>query len=457
MTSSLASPVWETPRTPSRKTFGGRIGAVADSLGTPLMPWQQLVADVGGEIDPDTGVPAYRQVVVTVMRQNGKTSLVLAAELERCLMWGKSQAVAYTAQTGLIGRQKFKEDQKPLIENSPLKAMVRRFYLSDANTQVVFKNDSRISVLHPDGGHSKSLDLAVIDEAFEDTDFRREQALRPTMLTRPAAQLWVISTAGTSASTYLRSKVDEGRAAVTAGKASGIAYFEWAVPEEEDIYDPRVWARYMPAFGYTVSASTIESEVGMKEGEFRRAYGNQWTETEERIIPAEWWHAVTSPGAKCEDPLFVIDARPDHSSACVVKADSLGRVELVAVREKTDWLLSAIPEQVGKSVQLVVDGHGPVAHIADDLEKLGHRVTRLDSLGIRKACGRFLDAIADQKVQVRADERLDVAAANAAKKSTTDSFAWHREAPGGELLMGMSLAYAAAVTESDVFTPFAWS
>jgi phage terminase large subunit-like protein len=419
------------------------------------MPWQQLVADVGCEIDPETGFPAYREVIVTVMRQNGKTSLVLAAELERCLMWGKPQAVAYTAQTGQIGRQKFKEDQKPMIESSSLSGMVRRFYLSDANTQVVFKNNSRISVLHPDGGHSKTLDMAVIDEAFEDTDFRREQALRPTMTTRPAGQIWVTSTAGTPASTYLRQKVDIGRAAVKAGKDTGIAYFEWAIPEDEDIYDPRVWARHMPAFGYTVSEPVIQGETSMPEGEFRRAYGNQWTETEERVIPAAWWKAVSAVDVQCESPLFVIEAKPDHSQACVVKADNSGRVELVAVREKVDWLLSEIPEKVGKSTSLVVDGHGPVAHIADDLEKLGYQVRRLDSLGIRKACGRFFDAIADQKVQVRTDERLDAAVAAAVKKSTTDSFSWHREAPGGELLMAASIAFASAVTEGDSFPPFA--
>jgi predicted AAA+ superfamily ATPase len=66
------------------------------------MPWQQLVADVGTQLveDPETGklVPAWREVVVTVPRQSGKTTLVLGFEVHRALKWGGGQRVAYTAQ-----------------------------------------------------------------------------------------------------------------------------------------------------------------------------------------------------------------------------------------------------------------------------------------------------------------------------------------------------------------------
>jgi phage terminase large subunit-like protein len=436
------------------------LGRIADELGTPLMAWQQFVADVGLEVDPETGRLAYKEVIVSVMRQNGKTTLVLAAECERCLMWGHEQRVAYTAQTGKDARAKFKDDHLPIIDRSPLKSLVRRPYLSDGNTALLWDNGSRISVLDntPAAGHGKTLDLAIIDEAFADQDNMREQALLPTMATRKDAQIWNVSTAGTQASTYLKRKVDIGRAAVRTDQREGIAYFEWSILEDEDVEDPAVHAKRMPAYGVTIFPDYIaHARRTMTDGDFRRAIGNQWTETEERVIPAEWWRAVCSTDVRCESPLFVIEAKPDHSQACVVKADASGSVELVAVRPGVDWLRAAIPEKVGKSVQLVVDGHGPVAHIADDLEGEGHTVVRLDSLAVRKACGRFFDAVADQKVQVRSDERLDAAVAAAVKKASSDTWSWHRETPGGELLMGMSLAFAAAVTESDVFTPFAWS
>ena len=63
---------------------------MADKLGQPFMPWQRLVADVGCEIDPVTGLPAYREVRVTVPRQSGKTTLFLAWQVNRCVSrrWG---------------------------------------------------------------------------------------------------------------------------------------------------------------------------------------------------------------------------------------------------------------------------------------------------------------------------------------------------------------------------------
>jgi hypothetical protein len=48
------------------------------------MAWQEQVANVGLEVLED-GTPAYREIVVTVPRQSGKTALVLAWEVHRAL------------------------------------------------------------------------------------------------------------------------------------------------------------------------------------------------------------------------------------------------------------------------------------------------------------------------------------------------------------------------------------
>jgi len=472
---STADPVYETLRTPGRPSEGHRVAWVAEKLGLPLMPWQRLVADVGKELVPADDqtremvealggdadglmVPAYREVVVTIMRQSGKTTLVLPVEIEK--MWTPNQTVVYTAQTGVDGRMKFTEDQAPIIRNSSIDQKVQQYYKAADNTGMWWHNDSRLKVLNSGegAGHGKTVDLAVLDETWADKDDSREQALSPAMITKPQAQFWNISTAGTPASVYLKRKVELGRAAVRAGKTEGIAYFEWTIPDDEDVYDPKVWARYMPAFGITQSERLLRHEAeNMTEGDFRRAFGNQWTETEERVIPGEWWQAVCSRDHRTINPVYAIDARPDRSRAAVSKADSSGNVELVAVREGINWVLDAFTDKVEQSTPVLVDKYGPLNVVGDDLEKAGFNVVRMDSLEVRKACLRFFDGIADKKVRVRTDERLDDAVKHAARKSTVDSWAWHREAPGGEILMASSLAYTHAVTETEVVPPFAWS
>lgn len=412
------------------------------------MPWQQHVADVGLEVD-ESGRLAYREVVVSVMRQNGKTTLVLAYECARCLAWGREQRGAYTGASGKEARSKFKEDHKPIIDGSPLSSLVRRFYMSDGGTSVVWKNGSRINVLDnsPSSGHGKTLDFALIDEAWADKDESREQALLPTMATRVDPQIWNTSTAGTQESAYLRRKVELGRAAVNSGRTDGVAYFEWSIPEDEDIDDPMVWENRMPAYGVTINEEFIRhARQTMTDGQFRRAIGNQWTETEERLIPAEYWEAVCAYDVRAGSDVHVVEAKPDRSMACIVKADTAGNVELVRADFGLAWVLKEL-EQLPR-VPLVVDGYGPASVIADDFEKQGRQVVRKDSLEVRKACGRFYDAVADRQLRIRKHDLLDDAARNASRRFTADSWSWHREVRGGDALMGLSLAYAHAVKET---------
>ena len=129
-----ATPRYETRRNPSRKTRGAELAAIAHRLGTPLMAWQEQVANVGLEVLED-GTPAYREIVVTVPRQSGKTALVLAWEVHRALAWGSAQAIAYTAQTGFDARRKLMDDQVPALQNSPLAPTIRRIYPRTVTSQ----------------------------------------------------------------------------------------------------------------------------------------------------------------------------------------------------------------------------------------------------------------------------------------------------------------------------------
>jgi hypothetical protein len=80
------------------------------------------------------------------------------------------------------------------------------------------------------------------------------------MITRPQPQLWVVSTAGTHRSGYLRGKVNAGRARAGAGQRSTVAYFEWSALAGSDPGDPATWWACMPALGHTVTEARIAAE-----------------------------------------------------------------------------------------------------------------------------------------------------------------------------------------------------
>jgi hypothetical protein len=68
-----AQPRFATPAT-GRPNLAAGIGQTASLLGFELMPWQHQVNGTATELTPD-GRFAYRQVVLEVMRQQGKLSI----------------------------------------------------------------------------------------------------------------------------------------------------------------------------------------------------------------------------------------------------------------------------------------------------------------------------------------------------------------------------------------------
>src|SRR4051812_42149759 len=119
---SDCAPRYGTPRNRRRATLGGRVAEVAELLNLRLMPWQRRVLDVALEIDPKTDRLAYREIDLTVPRQSGKTTLLLAVMVHRARAWDR-QRILYSAQTRLDARKKWEDGHVPLLEASPLRPM----------------------------------------------------------------------------------------------------------------------------------------------------------------------------------------------------------------------------------------------------------------------------------------------------------------------------------------------
>lgn len=431
-----AMPLYQTPRSPNRQTRGVQVGRVSRALGQPLMPHQQLIADVAGELLPN-GLPAFREIVVTIMRQQGKTTLLLAHAVERCTLRGKVQKVAYTAQTGSDARKKLLDDQLPILDASPFAGQFRPSRAND-NVAVVWRNGSRIDVIasSPASGHGKVVDLAQLDEAFDDTDDRREQALLPAQITRPDAQLMIVSAMGTDSSVYLNRKVEVGRAAALEGRTSGIAYFEYAIPVDEDIDDPQVWWRYIPALGRTIrEADLSHARLTMTDSEFRRAFGNQRTRAAERVIPEVTWRLVQTTEFSPGNPLmFGVEVSPDRDWAAITSCGQGGGrpvVELVDYRPGTGWVSARLAQLTAHhGGRAALDIRGPAGALITDLHVAGVAVDELSPADTTQAAGQFYDLVADGGVWVRSDERFETALSAAAKQPVGDAWRFGRKVGG---------------------------
>jgi phage terminase large subunit-like protein len=278
------------------------VAATARALGFGgLMPWQRDVIATGTEIRED-GLPAFREVVVEVPRQQGKSvgvlSLMLARGTDR-----PGTMISYSAQTRLAGRRRFLDVWWPRIRSSPLRGLVdvRKGYGSEA---FVFRNGSLIMLASgtETSDHGDTLHVGIIDEAWAQRDATIEQALKPGMMTVPDGQLWIVSTAGNEFSAYFRAKVDEGRARCEMGLAGTSAYTGYSAPDDADPGDPATWRACMPALGIKVSEETVAADFEtMDLAEFRRAYLCQWPEVAKpgwQAIGEDAWAACAAPGLR---------------------------------------------------------------------------------------------------------------------------------------------------------------
>jgi hypothetical protein len=421
---------------------------MAEILGKPLMPWQRLVADIAGELD-DHGRPAYREVFTTVPRQQGKTVLVLAWLLHRCLMWESPQLTAYTAQTGRDARSKWLDELVPkMLKQSPLWRHVQGVVRANGQEAVKFKNDSLVRILptSEDAGHGGTWDLAVFDEIWVDEDERREAAFRPGMSRVPDAQLLIISTAGTAASTVYNRKVARGRAAVSEDAGTGMAYFEWSAPDGFEPADAERWAEWMPAVDDgIIPHSIIEGErQALPDGEFRRAYGNQPTAGIDMVISEAVWVGAQAPGAKpAGEFTFGLDVAEDRSSASVVVHGD-GVFELLAQRPGTDWVTGYVNGRLDRhGGKVVIDATGPAGALTEALDK----VKVLGAREVQQACARFYDDLHGGYMRFRPDPRFDKAVRGAAKKISGDVWSWSRRASINDVtpLVAATLAWPGVV------------
>ena len=286
-------PRWASPRT-TRRTSGPAVAAIGKQLGLPLLPWQRQVLTVA--LEQHRGRPAYRDVIVSVPRQSGKSSLALSLMVWK-LFSADDQRVLYASQTRGAAREKMLASWWPRLRRSPFADRLKLFRGFGAET-IEVDNGSTLQLLSAteSSGHGETTNLCVVDESWVHQDARIEQSVRPTMATQRDAQLWIMSTAGTSRSVWWRGKLDAGIAAAQMGIAEGVACFDWSAPDDANVADEAVWWSTMPALGRLIDIETVRSDLqNMAIAEWARAFLNRWPNPAGegwKILPRDVWEAA---------------------------------------------------------------------------------------------------------------------------------------------------------------------
>lgn len=445
-----ALPRWATKPTAGRSSpLAEQAWRISHVLGHPLMPWQWQVVRTALEVD-DRGRLAYRDVVLTVPRQQGKTTLMLALILARALFHSR-QHIVYCAQSALDARKKWEADWLPAIEQSPIGSLVR-VRRAPGDEGLWFPNGSRQSIAASTqkAAHGQVVDLALVDEAFAYQDARLEQALRPAMMTRQDTQLWIVSTAGTPRfSPYLLDKVERGRAAVEAGLNEGLAYFEWSAPDDADPADPATWRRCMPALGRTVEEPAIrDAQRSMSHSEFARAYLNRWVDhIGDPVVPMDHWATLADPGAeRPRDVVLGLDIAPQGSAAAICAVGERDGVLYGAVLESGDgtaWLIPALERCVAAYSPVLMVDEMRAAYLMPELERVtGFQVRAMRTREIVAGCEFFLRLVTEGRFRHRGEPELAAALASAAQRTVGDGWVWSRRGSRADISTLCAMTWA---------------
>jgi hypothetical protein len=435
-----SSPRYETKPTKGSKSWHQDLLATAESLGTPLMPWQKKAARLLSEYrdeectchSPPQLLPRYKTVVISVPRQQGKTVLArtavsTVAERE----W--DQELYGTAQSRQYAAKHVTKLGAALKRSDPT-ITVRR---GVGNESVEWENGTTYLPISPTegGGHGDSIDFLLIDEGWA-LSAETLGGIGPAMIARPHSQMLIISTMGTVDSEVWNGIVEAGREGID----PTLAYIEYSAERDEDVFDESKWHEWMPALGITVSKDDIRAAMSvMEKGEGRaevvRAFGNRTVQSLITLFPSDYveaaWRVIEPPTRF----VLAVDVNEEPAGASVATGhlDSEGRMAGRVIEWRYGsprWVAEFCRKVVReRDVEAVIaDLGGPARAIREEIQALCDEelVSLVDRVprDLAADTGRFYDALKEGTVVLEKNPPLMEAIGGAVRKDFSDSGLW---------------------------------
>ncbi len=427
-----------------------------------------------------------REVGLNVPRQNGKGEVLLARELFGMFELDE-KLVIHTAHEFKTSAEHFRRLEDVVRGCPELHALVKRsasgrivgYRYSHGEESIEFQSGARIEFKTRTKSGMRGfagVDLLVLDEAMILSEAQHGSAMPIIRASKSerGAQLW-----------YAGSAVDQMvhehglvwasvRERGIAGDDDSLAYFEWSLDFDhpDDVpdtvmVDPEAWRSVNFAIG---RGRVLEEHMEWE----RRAMTRRSFAVEllgvgdypspdggaDRMISEEMWQDVLDDGSVIQDPVcLAFDVSPGRSSAIVAvggNAAGMLHVELITAGSGTGWVADRLVELYGNHqvVEVLCDGFGPSASIAQRIDDAGVPVRRINTGEYAQACGLFADTVAERQLRHIGQPELDLSVRGSRVRPLVDRWAWSRTKSQSDQgpLIAATLALMSAV-ENHIQAP----
>lgn len=433
------------------------------AFGYMLEGWQHSLLRAALELYPEghprAGELRYRQVVVSLGRQNGKSEVAAALGLYGLLRARAAYVVGIASsreQAALV----YKRTLQAITANP---ALARRFDRTTDTRGIGSKSGSLYELKASKGAALQGIpvSLGVCDE-LHILKSELWSALIAGTGARPNALLVGITTAGDDDSELLLDLYDRGAKSV-ADPSTRLGFFVWEAPEARVPEDDTELLEWLMLANPSLASGRLDPEAfladvrAMPDQDIIRYRLNVFTKSSSAFIPGPLWQKAarhpdeTLPSGR---PVFTIDRTPDWGyatiSATVRDAEGVVWTELVA---------SIVKPTLEQLVDLCVrlNTHSPQYYAADSyslkplLEELKRRglPTFAATLGdVTSASALFYGLLAQGRLRHADEPLLALQVPRAVRKNVGDAFRVSRRDSGIEIDAVMATLLGAYVAET---------
>jgi phage terminase large subunit-like protein len=432
------------------KSRGIEIAQLADSIGMPLLPWQEFVINDMCTVD-DQEMFVRKTSLILCSRQQGKTHLARMVMLGHMFLFDSPNVLIMSSNRSMA-LDTFRQVAYAIENNDGMRKQVKQIRYANGTESIELKNGNRLDVVAAtrDGSRGRTASLLYIDEIREISEegFR---AATPTTRAKPNAQTLLTSNAGDSFSTVLNDLRE--RAMSFPPKTFG--FYEYSAPQFAKITDRDAWAMANPALGYTVTEEALEEAVA-----------TQPIETTKTELLCQWISSTQSPWPHMavEDSsnkdlkmlvgpftIFAFDVSPSRrdGSLCMGQVLEDGRIgvavleifhsdvsidELFVANAIAKWAKIYYPRQVAYDKYTT-------ASIAKRLEANGIQVTDISGQKGYQASGDLYEALANKRLVHSGQDELVSHMSNCAAKESDSSWRIVRRKSAGPVDIAINLSF----------------